>query len=111
MSGRGSNGRPSSLIPGRWPVLQRPSTGSAAGILAAKHRGRVNRSSADAKRGAHGGGVRRDPLAVRTFVEIGVAAIPLSAFYADGFEQRIARLCFAKRDETLHSALSRLARL
>jgi methionine transaminase len=43
--------------------------------------------------------------------EVGVAAIPLSAFYADGFEQRIARLCFAKRDETLHSALSRLARL
>ncbi|MGL6111069.1 MAG: pyridoxal phosphate-dependent aminotransferase [Rubrivivax sp.] len=43
--------------------------------------------------------------------EIGVAAIPLSAFYADGFEQKIARLCFAKRDETLHTALSRLARL
>ena len=39
--------------------------------------------------------------------EIGVAAIPLSAFYADGFEQQIARLCFAKRDETLHSALRR----
>jgi methionine aminotransferase len=43
--------------------------------------------------------------------EVGVAAIPLSAFYADGFEQRIARLCFAKRDETLRSALDRLARL
>ncbi len=43
--------------------------------------------------------------------EIGVAAIPLSAFYADGREQRIARLCFAKRDETLRLALERLARL
>jgi methionine aminotransferase len=43
--------------------------------------------------------------------EIGVAAIPLSAFYADGFEQRIARLCFAKRDETLNTALARLTRL
>ena len=43
--------------------------------------------------------------------EIGVAAIPLSAFYADGFEQRIARLCFAKRDETLRSALQRLQKL
>ena len=43
--------------------------------------------------------------------EIGVAAIPLSAFSADGFEQRIARLCFAKRDETLRAALERLARL
>ncbi|MEO7852236.1 MAG: pyridoxal phosphate-dependent aminotransferase [Rubrivivax sp.] len=43
--------------------------------------------------------------------EIGVAAIPLSVFYAGGFEQKIARLCFAKRDETLHQALQRLARL
>jgi methionine aminotransferase len=43
--------------------------------------------------------------------EVGVAAIPLSAFYDDGFEQGIARLCFAKRDETLHAALDRLARL
>ena len=43
--------------------------------------------------------------------EIGVAAIPLSAFYADGFEQRIARLCFAKRDETLQTALTRLQKL
>ncbi|WP_238455747.1 pyridoxal phosphate-dependent aminotransferase [Azohydromonas lata] len=43
--------------------------------------------------------------------EIGVAAIPLSAFYADGFEQRVVRFCFAKKDETLHQALQRLARL
>jgi methionine transaminase len=43
--------------------------------------------------------------------EVGVAAIPVSAFYEDGFEQGIARLCFAKRDETLNTALERLARL
>jgi methionine aminotransferase len=43
--------------------------------------------------------------------EIGVAAIPLSAFYADGRDQHIARLCFAKRDETLRLALDRLSRL
>ena len=43
--------------------------------------------------------------------EIGVAAIPLSAFYEAGFEQGIVRLCFAKKDETLHAALVRLARL
>jgi len=43
--------------------------------------------------------------------EIGVAAIPLSAFYEGGFEQGIARLCFAKKDETLRTALDRLARL
>ncbi|RYF72164.1 MAG: aminotransferase class I/II-fold pyridoxal phosphate-dependent enzyme, partial [Comamonadaceae bacterium] len=43
--------------------------------------------------------------------EIGVAAIPLSAFYGDGFDQRVVRFCFAKKDDTLHSALKRLARL
>ena len=43
--------------------------------------------------------------------EIGVAAIPLSAFYEGGFEQRIVRFCFAKKDETLHAALQRLARV
>ena len=43
--------------------------------------------------------------------EIGVAAIPLSAFYGDGFEQGVVRLCFAKRDETLRAALERLAQL
>ena len=42
---------------------------------------------------------------------IGVAAIPLSAFYGEPFEQRIVRLCFAKRDETLDAALQRLAKL
>ena len=43
--------------------------------------------------------------------EIGVAAIPLSAFYEGGFEQGIVRLCFAKKDETLRRGLDRLARL
>ena len=43
--------------------------------------------------------------------EIGVAAIPLTPFYADGFEQRIVRFCFAKKDATLQQALQRLARL
>jgi methionine aminotransferase len=43
--------------------------------------------------------------------EIGVAAIPLSAFYGDGFDQRVVRFCFAKKDETLRAALDRLARL
>jgi methionine aminotransferase len=43
--------------------------------------------------------------------EIGVAAIPLSAFYGDGFDQRVVRFCFAKKDETLNAALARLASL
>ncbi len=43
--------------------------------------------------------------------EIGVAAIPLSAFYGNGFDQRVVRFCFAKKDETLALALERLRRL
>ena len=43
--------------------------------------------------------------------EIGVAAIPLSAFYGDGFDQRVVRFCFAKKEATLNTALERLARL
>ncbi len=43
--------------------------------------------------------------------EIGVAAIPLSAFYGQGFDQQVIRFCFAKKDETLQLALQRLARL
>jgi len=43
--------------------------------------------------------------------EVGVAAIPLSAFYEGGFEQGFARLCFAKKDETLQTALQRLAKI
>ncbi|HSI52464.1 MAG TPA: pyridoxal phosphate-dependent aminotransferase [Ramlibacter sp.] len=43
--------------------------------------------------------------------EIGVAAIPLSAFYGNGFDQRVVRFCFGKKEETLHTALERLAKL
>jgi methionine transaminase len=43
--------------------------------------------------------------------EIGVAAIPLSAFYGSGFDQKVVRFCFAKKDETLNTALERLAKL
>ena len=43
--------------------------------------------------------------------EVGVAAIPLSAFYEDGFDQRVVRFCFAKKDETLRAALERLRKL
>ena len=44
--------------------------------------------------------------------EIGVAAIPPSAFYADPARAPLlARFCFAKRDETLRAAAERLQRL
>ncbi|QDD65335.1 pyridoxal phosphate-dependent aminotransferase [Herbaspirillum seropedicae] len=43
--------------------------------------------------------------------EIGVAAIPVSAFYNTPRESGIVRFCFAKKDETLQLALERLAKL
>jgi aspartate/methionine/tyrosine aminotransferase len=48
----------------------------------------------------------------RLVTEIGVAAIPVSAFYADqNAAPALARFCFAKRDETIVSAAARLSRL
>jgi len=43
--------------------------------------------------------------------EIGVAAIPVSAFYHLPHESGVVRFCFAKRESTLATALERLARL
>jgi len=43
--------------------------------------------------------------------EVGVAAIPLSAFYGNGFDQKVVRFCFAKEDDTLRAALERLKSL
>jgi methionine transaminase len=43
--------------------------------------------------------------------QVGVAAIPLSAFYHDGFEQQTVRFCFAKKEATLDEAAQRLAKL
>ena len=43
--------------------------------------------------------------------QVGVAAIPLSAFYANGFDQQVIRFCFAKKTETLDLALQKLQQL
>ncbi len=44
--------------------------------------------------------------------EVGVAAIPMSAFYSTKAERpRIIRFCFAKKDETLNLALERLRQI
>jgi methionine aminotransferase len=43
--------------------------------------------------------------------EIGVAAIPVSAFYHEPHESGVVRFCFAKQESTLATALERLARL
>jgi len=50
-------------------------------------------------------------FAQRLVREVGVATIPLSAFYHDGTDHRVIRFCFAKREETLRAAGERLARL
>ena len=43
--------------------------------------------------------------------EKGVAAIPISVFYADPPEQRVIRFCFAKNDDTLREAAKLLCRI
>ena len=41
--------------------------------------------------------------------KIGVAAIPVSAFYKNSVEQKLVRFCFAKQTATLDKALKKLA--
>lgn len=43
--------------------------------------------------------------------EVGVAAIPVSAFFADGRDERVIRFCFAKNEATLAAACERLVKL
>jgi aspartate/methionine/tyrosine aminotransferase len=46
----------------------------------------------------------------RLVIEHKVAAIPVSAFYAENPVKNVIRLCFAKKDETLDEGLTRLGR-
>ncbi len=55
-------------------------------------------------------------LSDRAFVEwltreVRVAAIPVSAFFADGRDERVIRFCFAKSEATLDEACARLRAL
>ncbi|PUZ26591.1 2-keto-4-methylthiobutyrate aminotransferase apoenzyme [Chitinophaga costaii] len=50
-------------------------------------------------------------FAVRVTQEIGVATIPVSAFYQDGKDDHVIRFCFAKKDNTLERAAERLRKL
>jgi methionine aminotransferase len=47
----------------------------------------------------------------RLIMEYGVAAIPISTFYADGKDQKLIRFCFAKDNATLKEAAKRLCRV
>jgi aspartate/methionine/tyrosine aminotransferase len=42
-------------------------------------------------------------------VDAGVASIPVSAFYAEAPVNSVLRLCFAKQDHILDTAIDRLA--
>lgn len=50
-------------------------------------------------------------LAMRIIKEFGVAGIPVSAFYSKGTDHKVLRFCFAKKQETLEKAVSRLAKV
>ena len=43
--------------------------------------------------------------------EIGVAVIPVSAFYHNGKDDKLIRFCFAKKDETLLEAIEKMRKL
>ena len=47
-------------------------------------------------------------FAQKMIVDYGVAVIPVSVFYRQPEERRVVRFCFAKKDETLRTALDRL---
>jgi aspartate/methionine/tyrosine aminotransferase len=58
---------------------------------------------------ASGIGADDRTFCLRAVEEAGVAAIPVSAFYAEAPVTSIVRLCFAKTDATIDSSLERLA--
>jgi methionine aminotransferase len=50
-------------------------------------------------------------FAVKLTKEYGIASIPVSAFYRNGTDHKLLRFCFAKSDETLERAASRLLKV
>jgi methionine aminotransferase len=50
-------------------------------------------------------------FAIRLTKEFGVAAIPVSAFYQEGKDDRVLRFCFSKKNDTLEAAVEKLSRV
>lgn len=50
-------------------------------------------------------------FAIRMTKEIGVASIPVSAFYANGNDYKILRFCFAKENSVLEQAAQQLCKI
>ena len=59
----------------------------------------------------HASDLSSQEFAQKLVREIGVACIPLSAFYHDGYDDKIVRFCFAKKEETLARAVTLLRNL
>jgi methionine transaminase len=47
-------------------------------------------------------------FAIRITKEYGVVPIPVSAFYQSGKDDKVVRFCFAKKEETIRSAIEKL---
>ena len=50
-------------------------------------------------------------FAIRLTKEVGVATIPVSAFYQNGKDDKVLRFCFSKKNETLEKAVERLSKV
>jgi methionine aminotransferase len=50
-------------------------------------------------------------LAIRLTKDYGVTAIPVSAFYKNGEDNKVLRFCFAKKETTLERAVEKLSKL
>ncbi len=50
-------------------------------------------------------------FAKRITKEYGVVSIPVSAFYQSGKDNKVVRFCFAKKEETIRSAVEKLAKV
>ena len=84
------------------------------------NRAQTERSAATGKAGAVGAaGQASAPAALLSEIASAgppvdadkIAAIPLSAFFADGRDERVIRFCFAKNEATLAAACERLRRV
>jgi methionine transaminase len=50
-------------------------------------------------------------FAIRLTKEMGVATIPVSAFYQNGKDDKVLRFCFSKKKETLEAAVEKLMKV
>ena len=50
-------------------------------------------------------------FAIRLTKEVGVATIPVSAFYQNGKDDKVLRFCFSKNNDTLEKAVERLSKV